>query len=265
MEKNSLQKKKGIAGQTALLLTASINPNNMPGSIPSPSRRLSDYVKAFSFYVRNFPEVGRVVFAENSGWPLDAVREAGMDNPHGKKMEFLSLGENSYPREFGKGFGEHHLITAALEHSSLIKGARYAAKMTGRIFLANLDKLLDRTTPSVDISCDLRDHAFYELLGLPFSGRYCDTRFIVFRPDFFREHLRGLTAHHNRGNFALETNYYRIIKPLEDGCRVSCRFPVEPRFRGLAGHLDKDYSGIGEIAKQTVRGISRHVLPGLRI
>ncbi len=265
MEKNSQSKNGDIAGRTVLLLTASVNPNNMPGAVSSPSGRLSDYVKAFSFYVRNFPRIGKIVFADNSGWPLDAVREAGLDNPHRKKLEFLSMDENSYPREFGKGFGEHKLISAALEHSSLIRGSGYVAKMTGRIFLINMDKLLDRIAPSVDISCDLRDHAFYELLGLPFCGRYCDTRFIVFRPDFFMEHLRGLASDHRHGNFGLEVNYYKVIKPLEVSDKVSCRFQIEPRFRGLAGHGNKNYSGAKEIAKQTARGITRRFFPGLRI
>ena len=262
---NPRQKKGGIVDHTVLLLTATINSNNMPGAISPPPRRLSDYARAFSFYVRNFPRINKIVFAENSGWPLDVVREAGLDNPHRKKLEFLSMDENSYPREFGKGFGEHNLICAALEHSGLISKSRYVAKMTGRIFLSNMLTILDKIAPLVDISCDFRDHPFYELLKLPFCGRYCDTRFFVFRPDFFREHLQGLATYHKHGNFGLEASYYRVLKPLEDSGTVRCRFPVEPMFRGLAGHGNKNYSGAKEVAKQTVRGISRLFFPGLRI
>ncbi len=254
-----------IVGQTVLLLTASIDPNNMPGAISSPCKRLSDYVKAFEFYVRNFPGINRIVFADNSGWPLHAIREAGLDNPHGKKLEFLSMNENGYPRGFGKGFGEHKLIASALKCSRLIKEGRYVAKMTGRIFLANISKILDKVTEPVDMLCDFRDHPFYEMLKLPFCGRYCDTRFIVFRPDFFREHLQGVAAQHKSGHFGLEAHYYRVLKPLDDDVRVRCRFPIEPGFRGVAGHGNKNYSGARELAKQTVRGISRRIFPGLRI
>jgi len=248
-----------------LLLSACINPKGMPDAILDVKRRISDYKAALNYYITNHQKVSRIVFVENSGWPLDEIRKVSEVNPYGKELEFVSLDMNDYPREFGKGWGEHHLIGSALELSALALKTRYVAKMTGRIFLSNISQILQRIRGPIELLCDFRDHPLYEWLHLPYPGRYCDTRFIVFTKEFFQINLSMLSEYHIAGQFSMEENYYRAIKPLERGNTVICRFPVEPKYRGIAGHGSKNYSSTKEITKQTVRGLCRKICPFLRI
>jgi hypothetical protein len=114
--------------------------------------------------------------------------------------------------------------------------------------------------------CDFRDHPLYDWLRLStHSGRHCDTRFFVFRPEFFRDFLDHLIDGHERGAWHMERHYYSVLKLLEDGSRVICRFRVEPRYRGTAGHWDKSYSAPKAVAKEFARASCRRLMPWLRI
>jgi hypothetical protein len=250
---------------TVMLLTATVNPKNMPGSIADPLQRLDDYLKVFRYYLDNHPAFNKIVIAENSGWPLEPFHQAGRRNHYGKQLEFISLDENDFPREFGKGYGEHNILIKAVNTSKLIAGAEYFAKMTGRHYLMNASQIIAKVRCPIDVLCDFRDHPIYEILGSSKCGRHCDTRFMVFRREFFLDHMSGLAEGHEVGEFSLEANYYQAIKPLNDGRRVLCRFPVEPIYRGVAGHWGKNYSGVAERLKQRVRGVSRRICPWLRI
>ena len=254
-----------IIDDTLLLLTASINPNNMPGAILDTKQRLQDYKAAFTYYLENHPRVSKILFAENSGWPLDEIKEISKSNPHNKQIEFLSLDINNFPREFGKGYGELNLITEAINRSRLAKETRYVAKVTGRLLITNLSQLLERVSGPLELQCDLRDHPVYEWLRLPYCGRQCDTRLIVFTPIFFAKHLEHLIAGHEQGEFCIEHKFYHTIKPIDDGKNIVCRFPIEAIYSGLAGHKGKNYSGVMEIFKQTVRGLCRKTCPWFRI
>lgn len=254
-----------IIDGTLLLLTASINPNNMPGAILDTSQRLNDYKAAFKYYLENHPRISMIVFAENSGWPLSEIQEIGKLNPYSKQIEYLSLNINNFPREFGKGYGELNLISSALEQSELIKKAGYIAKVTGRLIVTNISQILESTSNPIDALCDLRDHPLYEWLKLPYCGRMCDTRLIIFTPAFFEKHLKHLISNHDQGGFSIEDKFYHAMKRVDDGTRVLCRFPIEAEYRGLAGHKNKNYSGNKEVLKRTIRSFCRKVFPWLRI
>lgn len=91
----------------ALILTASIDIKGMPKAYPTVAeQRQEDYYNSVKYYVNNQPRIQKIIFIENSGWPLDRVQEAIKDNPHNKKVEFISLNCNDFPRQLGKGYGE---------------------------------------------------------------------------------------------------------------------------------------------------------------
>jgi len=260
-----MTKNKTIIADTALLLTASIDPCNMPDAIHDPEKRLADYIEVLSYYVKHDSGIRKIVFADNSGWPIDDVSRAIRDNPYKKDIEYISLSQNDFPREFGKGYGEHNLIATALHTSKILRETPYCAKMTGRHYLFNITEILEKTYEPIGMLCDFRDHPFFDLLRLPYCGHHCDTRFIVFRPGFFDRYLRDITNSHRTGGFSMEAQYYHALKDLEDGNQVKCRFPVEPVYGGIAGHWGKNYSGTAEEIKRKIRSVSRRLFPRLRI
>jgi hypothetical protein len=255
-------------GGVALLLTATVRVNRGVAGVTAPAaeEREAEYAENLRYHLHHHPGVRRIVLAENSGWPLDRLHEVAGDNPLGKEVELVQLDCNNFPGHLGKGYGEALLIDRALGASRLLAGASHVAKLTGRQRIDNLTALLARVPADVRFLCDLRDHGLYERFGLPAAGRYCDTRFFLFTRPFFDAHLRGLhrEAAAREGELNLEAAYYEVLKTLDREPGVLCRFPVEPRYRGMAGHWHKDYGSPRERIKQTVRAVARRLLPWAR-
>jgi hypothetical protein len=251
-----------------LCLTASIDPRGMPGvTRADPKVRETDYAECLQFYSERFPQVQRIVFIENSGWPLDRLRHiAATCNPHRKRFEFISLQCNDFPREYGKSYGEFLLMDRGLEQSELARDAGYLAKLTGRNYLLNLPQIVERVRRKFQLLCDLRDHPLYEWLRIPANGRHADTRFLVFTPQFYDRHVRGQYVRCNESlGFLAEDLFYEIAKNPAVASDVIVRFPIEPQFRGIAGHWNKNYGSGLDRLKQVIRGTGRRIMPWLRI
>ncbi|WP_413172912.1 hypothetical protein [Anabaena azotica] len=251
----------------ALVLTASIDIKGMPKAYPTlAEQRQEDYYNSVKYYVKNQPRIKKIIFIENSGWPLDRVKEAAIDNVHNKKIEFISLNCNDFPRELGKGYGESLLIEKGLEQSSLINTVTYFAKITGRIYLKNMTQILASVKEDYDCLCDYKDQGWRikRLLGNNEVNPYCDTRFLVFNQDFYHHNIKPLHQQHKEGCFYIETQFYRAIKSLEGKQKIISRFAIEPDFQGIAGHFGgKNYSSRKERAKYIIRSWTRKFIPML--
>lgn len=255
----------------ALVLTASIDIKGMPKAYPTVAeQRQEDYYNSLQYYVQNHPKIQKLIFIENSGWPLDRVKQAVENNPYDKKIEFISLNCNDFPRKLGKGYGECLLIEEGLTQSNLIKTVTHFAKITGRIYLKNITQVLTSLQEPFDCLCDYKDQGWRlrRLLGQKDVGPHCDTRFLVFSQEFYQKIIKPLHQKHKDGTvfycFYIETQFYEAIKKSEDTYRVITRFKVEPDFRGIAGHWGgKNYGSLTERSKFFVRVFGRKTAPFL--
>ena len=257
-----------IPNDVTLVLTSSIDVNGMPSSSrPDPLLRELDYQQTLVYYVTGHPDIRRILFIENSGWPLDRLKDAARArNPYGKEVEFISLNCNQFPRELGKSYGEMLLLDEGLAQSQLVGKAPYIAKITGRIYVDNVTRLLRSVRRPFDFMVDLRDHGLYDMLGLNWCGRSGDARFFVSSVRFYDEVLRGKYAILNEGNHKfIERLLYDIAKDPRYADRTLRRFPVEAHYRGLAGHLDKQYDSSRERLKRGLRGSLRRLAPWLHV
>ena len=252
----------------AVLFTASVQVNQAISGVTTadPRQREEEYAANLRYFLREHPRLRKLVFAESSGWPLDRLQAiAAAENPHGKEVEILQLACNDFPGDRGKGYGEALILDRALAGSRLVRDVRWIVKMTGRQRVLNMTRLLERAPAGFEILCDLRDHGLFERFGIPAAGRYCDTRFFAVTPRFFDAHLRRLYLEPSPGGeYNLEDSYYHAVKAMEHLPGVVCRFPVEPRYRGPAGHWNKDYGSAREQLKQAVRAVGRRLLPNVR-
>jgi hypothetical protein len=253
----------------ALVLTATIDVKGMPKAYPTVAeQRQEDYYNSVTYYVQNQPQIQKIIFIENSGWPLDRVKEAVSDNPHHKQIEFISLNCNDFPRKLGKGYGESLLIEKGLEKSSLINTVTHFAKITGRIYLKNMTQVLESIAEEYDCLCDYKDHGWKikRLFGQKDASPYCDTRFMVFSQEFYHHQIKPLHQNHKEGCFYIETQFYQAIRKLEGTEKIISRFRVEPDFQGIAGHFGgKNYSSKTERTKFIIRSLSRQLVPMLHL
>jgi hypothetical protein len=246
-----------------LILTATIDVKGMPKAYPPvPEQRQEDYYNSLKYYVTHQPRIQKIVFVENSGWPLNRVREATADNPHGKRVEFISIDGNDFPRTFGKGYGETLLLEKGMALSELVTDSSYIAKITGRIYLLNMTDLLASVREPYDCLCDFKDPFWKRWGGDQNAPAYADTRFLVFNKFFYTTYLQPMHGRHHEGCFYSEHQYHRAIRSAIGTAKVIDRFPIEPKFAGIAGHFQgKDYDSRSERAKFAVRSVTRKLAP----
>jgi hypothetical protein len=254
--------------QITLLLTASIRPN--PGlkdnALHDPQRREVDYIDALRFNLSYFPQFRKVVLVDNSGWPLGKLQAAAdASRSVGTEVEVIGYSGNDFSPALGKGWGEAELIRQSLLRSTLLQSTPMFAKMTGRHVLRNMAGLVERIGDTYEFACDLRDHGIYEALRMNRCGRHCDTRFFMADRVFYQTCFAGLHDSHRDGEFSLEGAYYRQVKTCMASSRVLCRFPIEPIYGGIAGHAAKNYDGLRERMKRSVRQSMRRFAPWLHI
>ncbi|MFM7440246.1 MAG: hypothetical protein ACKO2V_16895, partial [Snowella sp.] len=243
-------------------MTATIDIKGMPKAYPTvPEKRQEDYCNSLRYYINFHPRIRKLIFVENSGWPLARIKEAVRENPYDKQIEFISLNCNDFPRNLGKGYGESLLVEKGIQKSKLIDSVTYFAKLTGRIYLTNLTELLTSVRQNYDCLCDYKDQGWKlkQIAGEKTASPHCDTRFLVFRRQFYTKYIQPLHQRHrenagDRACFYLESQFYRAIQAAAARETVISRFPIEPDFRGIAGHWGgKDYISSRERVKFKAR------------
>ena len=252
----------------ALLLTATVSPRaGLPDRvIASTDLRRTMYARNLRSWLSMDLPIERVVVAENSGVSLDFLADAVADLPSAECVELLTC-VDEFDGRLGKGYGEARLIEAALATSRWLPHARRIFKVTGLQTVANLGRLNARIGSGASWVVDIREHRLYQALGRADSPeRGCDTRCFFTEPSFYMSHVAGCwqEAASNR-EFYLEHAFYRAAKRLAGMDGVRLRLPIEPRYRGVAGHWNKDYDSPAQFAKWLLRSAVRTALPGLHV
>lgn len=247
-----------------ILLTATVNPQGMKGANFDVSERIEMYKDALKFYA----EKGlKVVFAENSGWltqegnltqisqstqilnesNICRYQELGI---HGN-IEFVDVSGPEYDQSRGKGYNETILLHKAVNASKFVQEAGCFFKITGRLKVLNIEKLLEEISKlslssSLSFAADCKDHKVYEWLHMPINGHAGECRYWFASVEFFETMM---WPRYNELN-----DYPPHICLAEDlmldvcrktrgvhGCRD--RFRTQARISGKGGHnLGKGWS-----------------------
>jgi len=247
-----------------VLMTATVRPNPaLPEGTPiDVDRRKRSYEENVRYWLAQ-PWVRGVVFAENSMTDLGFLHATARETA-GDRLEVLSVGGNDFPGAFGKGFGEAELLDRTFGASALLRQSVLAVKVTGLQVVTNLWKLISRLPEQVELAVDLREHDVLARLGIGRAARRCDTRCFLATPTAYRSWLSGVHRAHAGREFFLEDAYFERTRNLA-GAGIRLRFPIEPAFRGSAGHWGKDYGSPGQRVKHHARAFLRWALPGLWI
>ncbi len=231
-----------------LLLTATVDPQGMKGANFDPDVRAQMYVEALNFYVSAFesePEKQwSIVFGENSGYPagkiLDLVKKTA-----NVTIEYLSLGTEGFDQTKGKGYNETLLLRMVAEQSKYIAEAACFFKLTGRLKVLNILKLLDEcqcrreSSDGLSFLADCKDHNVYEWLRMPINGHAGECRYWFASREFFLQEMAPRYAEMN--DYAeppvlaedLMLDVCRKTRGRKD-CRD--RFRTQARISGRGGH-----------------------------
>lgn len=249
-----------------LVLSATITPpfNVIKLARKDPEIRLADYCETLRFYLGVSSKlIDRIIFIENSNSELKAVEQLVKTVKHNKKVEIISFPNgNDYPPEFGKGYGEFRMINYGLSQSKIISDTDVLWKVTGRLRLINIDRLIEKAPQNYVIYCDLRK---VPLIGNRLGGNeWMELRFFSFTlkgyNKYFRDSVDNLRETLNR----VPENYlYKIVKEALPTEAIVPRFTIQPIVAGYSGFSNSDYQHWKYTLKNRSRLISRHIAPWL--
>ena len=163
---------------SVLLITATIDSGhfgNTRTKVTDTTVRLKEYTRNLEKYIVE-SRFDSIVFAENSGYEMDYGYYYDLCRKHGKSIEFLYLPVSvDKVIEKGKSYGEAKLISDAFLNSKLINKQNTFYKVSGRIWIQNINDLID----------DKEDSCF---IAHNFMG-WVLTSFFKIRTDTFRDNL----------------------------------------------------------------------------
>ena len=226
-----------------LVMTACIN----VGAPEEIALREQEYESALDFWLRNNdPRLTSILFIENSGHPLTAMRERAARS--WKKVEFISLNLNdSRPKNLHYGFSEMQMLDAAIYKSKLVRESTHMIKVNGRTPFPGLPRLLDRLG-KFECAVDAR-------------RKHVTTQLFLCSIDFYRERLSGAYLEMVDNPRHIERVYLDRLLPLRGRRGVKLRFPVNCDPVGRAGHWGKSYDGWKHRSKSLVRSVASGVAP----
>jgi hypothetical protein len=235
-------------------LTATVNPKGMTYvALTETGERERQYLTALQDLLECCPSrVASVVFAENSGADLSRFHElAGHFAARRPSVELLSFNQNDFPRELGKGYGEFHLLDSALRASSAARSATHFVKLTGRLRVANLARILRKLPAEFDFAGDFSPPSASAPEGM------MDTRLFAARTAFFLPKLAGLADRmdDSRGRIA-ERVIYDAARTWTDA-RIVALLPCEPRWRGASGSHGARYDSPRQRLKYPLKATRR--------
>lgn len=175
-------------------------------------------------------------FCDNSAYIYDSVQDL-IDNAEkqNKSFEWISFQGNSEKIvEHGKGYGEGEIIAYALSHSESVKNAKSIAKVTGRLKIDNIGKVVSGVKTGLNYFN--RDIC---------RGHGIDTRFYLCDKNYYCQHLLDLytqTCELPGKELVLEDLFYRVLKKVKN-YRPLLAFPA---FKGISGGNGRDYSKISK-------------------
>lgn len=253
-------------------MTASITPPpNAPGLKRSdPAVRMRDYLEAFSFYL-SLPDhaVDRVVLLENTDTDLSPFRELASKEQGRKRVELIGFQANDHDPNLGKGYGEFRMLDIGLERSVLLREPSPMWKVTGRLKIRNLARLIETAPRSYLVYCDLR---YVPVFADRISGnRWMDLRVASWTPAGYDRYLRGKypelrNQFRPQGNIGPEDYLYarmrEALSTLPDHGIVP-RFRIQPIIDGFGGNHNLSYQSRKYKAKELVRAASRRLTPWL--
>lgn len=226
-----------------LLMTASVSTRGMKGACFSDEEREQMYVEALSFYIRELLREDNqqtIVFAENSGWPLEALRKKLPDYPL-NRIEFISLNPKDFDISQGKGYNEMLMINQVVAQSQCIQQVGSFFKVTGRYPIYNIVYFLRQANHHLHdkncaLYCDTKDHKLYDWLHLGWNGHSFECRLFGAKKDWYLTHMAPayVLCNDYNGN-CMESVIFSLLTTYRGGQNVITRFRREPHFGGLEG------------------------------
>lgn len=215
--------------------------------------RLGDYKTAFEKWLCD-TSVHNLILVENSGFELSEfqeILEKYTKNGLVKKVEFISVDTQEFPRHLGKGYGETLALDQVVKRSTQLASTQSFLKVNGRYFVRNIKSVLSDFKPDSDIYCNLTK-----------SMRWSDSRVFGGSYRFLRDCLipAGMSVDDSNGRYLEHALADAFLTGVVRGMNwqfVTCRYDIE----GVSGTLGKSYTeGVISRRLKDIANVSKQFL-----
>lgn len=124
-----------------LLITGTIKPL-VKIKYCDPELRYAEYMRNLERYISD-TKFDRIIFAENSGYPIDVSYLREIANEKGKDFLYLDVSSNADTRTMSTG--EARIMQQALAMCPFLRDEEYIWKVSGRVYIRNVNKIIDKT------------------------------------------------------------------------------------------------------------------------
>lgn len=124
-----------------LLMTGTIRPQ-VKIEYSDTETRYNEYMKNIKRYISK-SDFDIIIFAENSGYYFDTKELQKLSLEHNKTFEYLNLYEEDN-RDSNISVGDARIIQRAIEKSNYIKKEERIWKVSGRIWIRNVNEILEK-------------------------------------------------------------------------------------------------------------------------
>lgn len=242
----------------ALVITSSVYVSAPLTRLRDPLERERQYIDALRFFIKESP-LSRIIVCDNSGYvyPHSLVEHARL---HGKRLELLSFtGNRDLVADYGKGYGEGEIMEYIFCWSLLIREVEGFLKVTGRLKVVNIVKVLAQLHPAENYFMPIS--LVRPRWLVPKAARPCvEVRVYYATRAFFQEIL--LRAHRDVRDdqtFFLEHAYYKAIAEAAEnhaatnGAAIVKSFPTVPEIIGVSGSNGWTFRERGPLRKAMIK------------
>lgn len=234
--------------ETLLIITSSVFASSPLTKISNPQTREYQYVESILFYL-NETNINKIILCDNSGFDYSKYNLQKIALQKNKEIEVLAfVGEHENVAKWGIGFGEGEILKYVLVNSKLIKQNDTFFKVSGRIIIKNLNRIIKKTNYKSNYFNQIRSR-------LIFPENKVDTRFYFCQKSLFINTLYDSYKNVNDPQgYYLEHSYYDDLKNYK---RKFSDFRIIPNYQGVSGTLGIKYSEslIKRLLKQFLRVI----------
>lgn len=254
--------------KNTLLLTSTIIPTAEANITrrSNPDIRRADYEDALRFYLNlSNKAFDQIIFCENSGADLTSLELiAKNENPNSVDVLFHSSVSDCNP-DYGKGHSE--LLMMDRVYNDFIEQnneSRVYWKITGRIKIKNIEKLIIKAPANFEIYIDIR--LVPKWLTFFGNDHWADTRIIGFTNKGYRKYLlnkKSIVGTPDNSYIVEYALFQSLMNSYDSGEPVLPRFNVQPVMVGVGAESLKNYNDFPSRLKNVVRSFSRCIMPKL--
>ena len=243
-----------------LLITSTIAPaaDVFLLSVKDPASRLDEYCAALEVYLGLLDRglVERIVYADNSGRPLDRLAAIAARRGHADQVEFVSFTAEPGAAH-SRYYLEMRLIETAFRLSTVLRtaGDRRIWKVTGRYIVGNIAEIITTAPEAFDLYVNCRNH----------PERLLDFFVVAFRSRSFHDllgrDLEDFSARNPPGERVLRD---KIDAGVFAGMTIVPRLVVTPNLTGgRRGWDGAAYGARRGRLRYLARVLANRIVPGL--